>query len=362
MSNRLKEVFTNQEILYKGKISFKDKKAYDEFIGALRSVQEEGKTIKVDGITCIEASAQNGNSLYPIFEQKKISDAMISLPKEKVTFHVDTETGTKEINFSRFYTKGSTVLETEQDEIVYLKITIEPETGRSRIIYRAQPERAKSIAEIIDYYGIVVAYFNKLFKQPIETMKEDVSIEEWDSIRSMQNYFEKAVKLYKKLYFLEQQLKITVEPSKLQQDEDESWMNTEELYIILNKKMPIRLNVKSMEIKSKDLKISEQTKNIKVGTALEVAYIKKKIFYLWGNIVELYTSNLLMNAIVKEFAELEDGTTKISYGEEDSRPMFVVYKGFITEMEVENEMKDIMKNREMYVNAKRLGEYLTEER
>lgn len=41
--------------------------------------------------------------------------------------------------------------------------------------------------------------------------------------------------------------------------------------------------------------------------------------------------------------------------------MFVVYKGFITEMEVRNEMKDIMKNREMYVNAKRLGEYLTEE-
>ena len=64
---------------------------------------------------------------------------------------------------------------------------------------------------------------------------------------------------------------------------------------------------------------------------------------------------------IKICAELEDGTTKISYGEEDSRPMFVVYKGFITEMEVENEMKDIMKNREMYVNAKRLGEYLTEE-
>lgn len=362
MSNRLKDIFTNREISYKGKISFKDKKSYDEFIGALKSVQEEGKTIKVDGITCIEASTQNGNGLYPIFEQRKIADAMISIPKEKVTFHVDTETGIKDINFSRFHTKGSTVLETEQDGIVYLKIIVEHETGRSRIIYRAQPERAKSIAEIIDYYGMVVAFFNRLFKQPIEVMKEDMPIEEWDSIRSMQNYFEKAVELYKKLYFLKQKLKFTVEPSKLQQNEDESWINTEELYIILNKKMPIRLNVKSMEIKSKDLKINEQTKNIKVGTALEVAYIKKKVFYLWGNIVELYTSNLLMNAIVKEIAELEDGTTKILYGEEDSRPMFVVYKGFITESEAENEMKDIMKNREMYVNAKRLGEYLTEER
>ena len=107
--------------------------------------------------------------------------------------------------------------------------------------------------------------------------------------------------------------------------------------------------------------INQQKENIKVGTALDVTFIKRKEFYLWGETVEIYTSNLLTNAIVKEIIELENGTTKISYGEEDSRPMFISYKGFKTEKEAENEMKSIMENKEAYVNAKRLWEYLAEE-
>ena len=119
-----------------------------------------------------------------------------------------------------------------------------------------------------------------------------------------------------------------IDPSKLQQDEEECWRDTEELYIILKKKMPIRINTKLTEIKTNDLKINQQKENIKVGTALDVTFIKRKEFYLWGETVEIYTSNLLTNAIVKE---------------------------------AENEMKSIMENKEAYVNAKRLGEYLAEE-
>lgn len=50
MGNKLKEVFSNQEISYKGKISFKNKEAYEDFIEALNSVQEEGRTIRVNGV------------------------------------------------------------------------------------------------------------------------------------------------------------------------------------------------------------------------------------------------------------------------------------------------------------------------
>ena len=78
--------------------------------------------------------------------------------------------------------------------------------------------------------------------------------------------------------------------------------------------MPIRINTKLTEIKTNDLKINQQKENIKVGTALDVTFIKRKEFYLWGETVEIYTSNLLTNAIVKEIIELENGTTKISYG------------------------------------------------
>ena len=361
MGNKLKEVFSNQEISYKGKISFKNKEAYEDFIEALNSVQEEGRTIRVNGVTDIETSVQTGNNIYPISEQEEIVDVIIGPSKEKVTFNIDTELGKRDINFSRFHTNDNIVLETKQDEIVYLKIVLEKGTGKSKITYRAQPEKDKSINEIIEHYNMMVAFFDRLFKQPIEAIKKDTQIKEWNSIKSMKKYFEEAILQYKKLHFVEQEVEITIDPSKLQQDEEECWRDTEELYIILKKKMPIRINTKLTEIKTNDLKINQQKENIKVGTALDVTFIKRKEFYLWGETVEIYTSNLLTNAIVKEIIELENGTTKISYGEEDSRPMFISYKGFKTEKEAENEMKSIMENKEAYVNAKRLGEYLAEE-
>lgn len=363
MGNRLKEVFSNQEVLHNGKISFKDKESYNEFIEVLNSIQEEGKMLKVNGVTDIETSVQNGNNIYPVFEKRKIEDVMICPVKEKVTFNIDTESGKKDINFSRICTNNNIVLETKQDEIVYLKIILEKGTGKSKITYRAQPEKAKSIAEIIDYYNMIVAFFNILFKQPIEPINDEVQIKEWEFIKSMENYFKETVLIYKKIYFLERELEITVDPSKLKQDEKEYWRNTEELYVILKLKEAIRINVNLAEIKTETdvFRINQQKENIKVGKALDVTFIKKRSFCLWGETVNIYTSNLLTNAIVKEITELENGTTIISYGEEDSRPMFVSYRGFKTETEAENEMKDIMKNKKLYENAKRLGEYLSGE-
>ena len=135
----------------------------------------------------------------------------------------------------------------------------------------------------------MVAFFDRLFKQPIEAIKKDTQIKEWNSIKSMKKYFEEAILQYKKLHFVEQEVEITIDPSKLQQDEEECWRDTEELYIILKKKMPIRINTKLTEIKTNDLKINQQKENIKVGTALDVTFIKRKEFYLWGETVEIYT-------------------------------------------------------------------------
>lgn len=150
-----------------------------------------------------------------------------------------------------------------------MKIVLEKGTGKSKITYRAQPEKAKSINEIIEHYNMMVAFFDRLFKQPIEAIKKDTQIKEWNSIKSMKKYFEEAILQYKKLHFVEQEVEITIDPSKLQQDEEECWRDTEELYIILKKKMPIRINTKLTEIKTNDLKINQQKENIKVGTALD---------------------------------------------------------------------------------------------
>lgn len=80
---------------------------------------------RVNGVTDIETSVQTGNNIYPISEQEEIVDVIIGPSKEKVTFNIDTELGKRDINFSRFHTNDNIVLETKQDEIVYLKIVLE---------------------------------------------------------------------------------------------------------------------------------------------------------------------------------------------------------------------------------------------
>ena len=119
MGNRLKKIFSNQEILYKGKISFKNKDSYDEFIEALNSVQKEGKVIKL------------------------IIDVVIGPSKEIVTFNIDTKPEKKKITFSRFHTEDNIILETDAKSIVYLKIIFKKGTMQSKITYRVQPEKAR---------------------------------------------------------------------------------------------------------------------------------------------------------------------------------------------------------------------------
>ena len=103
-----------------------------------------------------------------------------------------------------------------------------------------------------------------------------------ERLHEFKKYFEEAILQYKKLHFVEQEVEITIDPSKLQQDEEECWRATEELYIILKKKMPIRINTKLTEMKTNDLKINQQKENIKVGTALDVNFYKKKRVLLMG--------------------------------------------------------------------------------
>ena len=156
MGNRLKKIFSNQEILYKGKISFKNKDSYDEFIEALNSVQKEGKVIKLNGIKDIKTTIQNGEDNYPISGGEEIIDVVIGPSKEIVTFNIDTKPEKKKITFSRFHTEDNIILETDAKSIVYLKIIFKKGTMQSKITYRVQPEKAESIEDIIEYYDKII--------------------------------------------------------------------------------------------------------------------------------------------------------------------------------------------------------------
>lgn len=359
MANKLKKVFSDEKVAISGKIHFQDRESYDKFQEALREVRKEGKKVKLEGITSVETSVKDGDSIYPVREQGDIVDFVVAPSVESVTFDLDTEFGKRELVFQRYYTNRDIILETSEQAVVYLKMVIEKGTMKNTFTYRAQPKLAKSVREVVENYGIASAFLERLFPERLEGTEEDYSSEESAFIQNMKEYFAKAGSFYKKLGFVEQEFGVIFHPAELTQDE-ESQMDLEELYLLLREKKVIRLNARLTETEATGITFHQTPEKVKPGSVLDITFINSAEYSLWGQQVTLYTASLLSNAIVKEIRKLPDGETNIHYGEEDSRPMYISYRGFKTEAEAEEEMKSLMKHKSLYAEALTVNEYLSQ--
>lgn len=357
MANKLKKVFSNKEVSYDVNLNFKDCESYDKFLNALKIVQNEGKTIKLDGVTSIETMVRNEDSVYPFFEQGEIVELMIGPSITEIPFELDTELGKKKLTLNRYYTNQKIVLQTSDNAIVYLKLIFDKETMKSKITYRTHPERAKSINEIVENYCIMLGFFNRLFRQKNDEKSDNCRKEEDAFIKNVKSYFEKESSFYKKLVLMEQELGIVFEPAKLTQDE-KSWIELEELYLLLYEKKVLRLNVKLTEMEAAGITVNQQAEEVKIGSALDITFVSSVEYSLWGHKVTLHTANLLSNAIVKEIEKNETDRVKIVYGDEDSRPMYISYRGFKTEEEAKKELGNIMDHKIMYVEALTISDYI----
>lgn len=357
MANKLKLVFSEEMFSLDGKINFSDNEAYHKFMQALNAVQSEGKTVNVDGVLSIETAIRSGDGVYPFSRQDKIKDLTIGPSVDEVSLELDTEFGSKELRFERYYTNDAVVLQTPKEAIVYMKMIFGKGEQKFKFTYQAQPEKAKSVKEVLEAYSIVLALMKKLFKKENDESFALEKTEDDKVVENMESFFQKAHLLYQKLDFVEQELGIVFDPVELTQDE-ESRMDLEELYIALKEKKVIRLNAKLTETEATGIVVKQQEKQLKIGSELDITFVSSVEYSLWGNKVVLYTANLLSNAIVKEIREGQNGELKILYGNEDSRPMYISYRGFKSEEEAKEEMKHIMERKDIYSEALTVYEYI----
>ena len=97
-----------------------------------------------------------------------------------------------------------------------------------------------------------------------------------------------------------------------------------------------------------------------IGKEISMTFIWGMEYTIWNEKVELISANLLSNAIVKSVEELENGEIRIIYGEKDSNPMYISYRGFANELEAKQELDRIFENRDEYICAKTVEEYIAE--
>lgn len=126
-------------------------------------------------------------------------------------------------------------MQTSEQAIIYLKLFFEKNTRKLNFTYSAKPELAKSVKELVENYSIVLSLFERWFTLKDNDKNNSDELEEWAFVENAKDYFKKMYCLYKKLDYVEQELRIVFEPAKLTQNEKD-WLELEEVYLVLREK------------------------------------------------------------------------------------------------------------------------------
>lgn len=354
MGNKLKDIFSDVPIDMGGNIRFETEDAYKKFLEALEIVWEEGKAVKLDGVSSISTKIKSGKYEYPFCEHDKLKEVVIAPSLEMIEISLTTELGEKKLKLRRYHTAKEIVLETAEKAIVYMKMKVKKGSAHNTFSYRAQTELARTIDEIIESYIVVLAFINLLFVDDA-----NASAEELELIRNTKKYFAKAIEYYKRVQQVESDFAVQFNPAMQNEDKNDE-QELEELYGLIYENMAFRYNAKLTA--NDGIEIGEKLKEIQVGSKVELTFSNKAEFQLYGQTIILYTAGILMNAVVKSVEETADGKVKILYHDTESEPMYISYTAYKSEDERECEFKTIMQHRDKYVSAPTVAEYIWQKR
>lgn len=356
MSNKLSNIFSDKMFKMNLNIGFRDNETHDEFLNALKIVQDEGRAVEVKGEFFISTSVKDGEMIYPYMIESPSDQLIIGPSIEPVELTIDTVFGKKTVIFERYTTTDNLIIRTNNNEIVFLMFEFGKQTQKVHFTYRLQSQYAKKIRDVVEGFGITIGVFNKLFRPDAEQEHPDVS----DSLHTMMRIFQNSYDFWYKLSLIENELNLFFDPAKIGNIK-ENVQDVEELYQLLIEKKAIRLDKKFSSTETKKPILPSDENILKVGQKIAMTFIGEVSYSICEQNITIYTANLLENAIIKEIVKNESGGMKVLYDDTDSAPMYVSYTGHKSEEEAKIEHDLIMKDNEhtkKYKDALTVFEYL----
>lgn len=353
MSNRIKDIFSDDMFSLDGKLSFRDKKSYQDFLSAMKIVQAEGRVVSVEGVTSIAASIKNQGIEYPLKEHTDIEHFQIGPSKEPVVIPVKVGDEETTVSLWRYQINSGVILESELNAIVYFRFQFFNNQGEHKVKYKVQFEHAKSVKDVVDSFSSAKALLDFFYEREDNYSETEGEV----SLDALKEYFRYSEAFYRRLLAVEKELGISFPPKELEELSAENQHNIDELYLLLCKKQVVRLNAKLTATNSTAIKATQKSEEIKVGSKIKLTFLRNIEYVLFDQTISLYTANLLQNAVVKEIKE-ESDAVKILYGDTDSQPMYMTFTAFKTIDEAEKEMNEIIKHEEKYVSALTSSEYI----
>lgn len=338
-----------------GDIHFKDVESRRKFSDALELLHETGSPIELDGVDSISTYIRDSGSVYPPVTHRVIDRVIITPYKEQMPLTIESSSKKKEIFLWRYQTKSNIIIETSEQSIVFLKLSIAKGTQNINFTYRMQLNKANRIEDIADSLHDTLGIL-QIFFGPFSTHRDQ---EGYSDFIQMIKSFQFTFMFFDKLCAVANKLKITFNPSEIR-DINKEAPDVYELYLLLVKRKPVRLNAKLTSTDSASITVADHDFEHELGASVALTFIGENTYTICGQHICIYTTNLVTNAIIKKIRTDKDGTTKILYGDTDSKPMYISYRGFTTKGAATKENKRIISNAKVYENAPTVEKYIAE--
>jgi len=355
MPNKLKDIFSEKMFDMNLNLQFQDAESKVKFEKAMETASEEGRPVEVAGVSAINTIIQDGAMVYPHTIDEPIGKVVVFPPVERIKKELNTAYGKRTVCFERRQTKSEIYIETGKDKVIFLKLAFAKESHTANFTYKIQFNKAIQVRDIAEELCKAISIINFWFKDGNYLAVD----EDKNSLRNIRKSFQIAYFFFDKLAKIEQELQVSFDPAQIDGIDDHI-SDVEELYLLLVKRIPIRLNAKVSSMESTGITLEQPLSDLKIGVAIGITFTKKSVYSLFGQNIPVYTANFLFNAVIKEILT-DDGTTKVLYGDVDSQPMYISYTGFKTEEEAEIEKQTMFKNWEIYKSAITISSHLKDD-
>lgn len=319
-------------------------------------VYAEGRVVPVEGVTSVSTTVGHLGTKFPLEEQTNITQFLVGPAIEPVPITLDVDGKEKTITLLRSRTKDKVSLRSEPDSIVAFNITFLLGENKHTLNYKTQFEKAKSIGEVADSFGIAAALLAHFYNREETTSSESANI----SISDIKEYFRRYTSFFRHLSAIESKLAISISPDLLKALSLEEQQDIDELYLLLCEKKVVRLSAKLTSISSTTVSMNNAEASLSIGDKIALTFVGSIEFNFLNQSVTLHTANLLINALVKDIQECDDGTVKVLYGDTDSKPMYISFSAFQTSEEAKRESETILQHEGIYVNALTSNAYITQ--
>lgn len=345
MSNKLRDMFDDSKQEYTEKVFFENVDKYNSFIDAIKKATEEGIPSEVDGITGINVSVKDGDSIYPLRKHESVDKVMIFPQEILVEIEVDTDKGKRILRFKRTDLKDKYILQNIDGKGALYKITYDVMMKTVNVDYSAAYNQAKSLEELSDYYNSLYYFTKKMFVA--DSKNEDID--------TIMNRFLSSVLYFERLIQLSKLLNITITPRDLEKIDDDD-LFIERVYFSLVENKAIRSNRKVTSMNN----VHFQNDKRPGEEPMIFTYLEQGRMFVADNEIDVYIISMAFNLIIDKEENDDSGESKIYFKDTENNPMYIVSRMFLNENEARKEVEAALNNKKPYEEAKTLFDYIKE--